>query len=105
MLGIGFMLGTVDEMKMQAVRALAHDDPFSRQSNAGIGGVGEVGHEDAFPECCSLGAFHIVYIQHHFREALVKDAWLNLKRDLRTLQTVFQMTESGLGTGSNPQPV
>ena len=62
-LGIGFVLGAVDQVQMQAVGAFADDNAFFRQSDLGIGGVVRFGHEDALPDGRALRAFHVLHVK------------------------------------------
>ena len=80
--GIGFMLGTVDQMEVQAVGAFADDHAFLCQGDFRVGGLGEVGHEDVFPDGGPLGTFHILNVQNVLRKSFVENARLYFERDL-----------------------
>src|SRR6476660_8792167 len=99
--GIGFVFRTVDQVEMKTVEPLANDDSFFGQGNSRIGGIGEIGHEDALPDGGSLCALDVLDVDHDLGKSFIENARLNFERDLRALQAVFEMAERSLRPGSD----
>ncbi len=104
-LGIGFVRGAVDEVQVQAIGAFADDDALLGKSNFRIAGVGNIRHENVFPQGSALRALHILHIQNVFRKSFVENAGLDFKRNLRAFQAIFQADQRGLGAGRNVESV
>ena len=77
--GIGLVLGSFDQMQVQAVLTLANDDGFLGQRDLGVGDVSQVGHEHALPHGRTLGALHVLYVENFLGESLVEHPRLDFE--------------------------
>src|SRR6201993_2038420 len=96
---IGLMLRTVDQVQMKTVGCLADDDSLFRQSDARVRSVGEIGHEYALPDGGSLGVLDVLDVDHDLRKSFIENAWLDLERNLRAFQAIFEAAQSRLSFG------
>ncbi len=87
------MSGTVDQVQVETILAFADDDAFFGERDAGIGGVSEVGHEDAFPQGRPLRILHVLHVEDDFGESFIEDARLNLERNLGALEPIFEVAK------------
>ncbi len=95
----------VDQVQVQAVLTFADDDAFLGQRYFRIGGVAQVGHEDALPQGRALSALHVLHIENYFGKSFVEDAGLDFERNLRAFESIFQVAEGGLGAGRDVESV
>ncbi len=98
-LGIGLVLGAVDQVQVQAVLTFADHDGFLGQGDFRIGGVAQVGHEDALPHGRALGALYVLYIENFFGKSFVENPGLDFEGDLRAFEAVFEMARARPGRG------
>ena len=99
------MLGSVDQMQVQTVLSFADDDGFPGQRDLWVGGVGEVGHEDALPHGGALRGLHVLYVENVLGESFVENSRLNFEGNLRTFEAVFEVPQGSLGAGSDVESV
>ena len=76
---IGFMGGAVGEVQAERVRSGADQQALTRQGNAGSGGIGEIGEEDALPDGCALCVHYVLHVQDCFGKAFIKHARLHFE--------------------------
>ncbi len=103
--GIGFVLGSVDQVEVEAVLPFADHDGFPRERDLGVGGVAEVGHEDALPYGGALGVLHVLNVEDFLGESFIKNAGLNLEGNLGAFEAVFEVSESGLSAGRDVEAI
>src|SRR5579862_219873 len=85
-------------MKVQAVGALADDNAFLGQRDLRVRRIRDVGHEDALPHRGPLGALYVLHVENVLGESFIEHTRLDFKRNLRSLEAIFQMAECGLRT-------
>ncbi len=95
---VGFVRGAIDQMQVQSVGTFTDDDAFPGQRDARIGGVGKIGHEDAFPYGGSLGILDVLHVDNDLGKPFVENARLDFKGHLGSFESIFQMPERGLGS-------
>src|SRR3981081_2423072 len=83
-------------MKMELVLRLANQNSFPGESDARVGGVGNVRQEYAFPDGRSLRSMHILNVEDDLGKSFVEDAGLHLERHLRTFELVLKARQCGL---------
>ena len=87
---------SVAQMQVQAVAFFGNQNAFAGQRDAGAEGIGDIGKKDAFPDCGSLGAVHVLHVEHEFGKAFVEDTGLDFKGNLRALESIFEPGQRGL---------
>ena len=105
LLGIGLVARAVNQMQVEAVFAFADHDAFFGQGHAWIGGIGDVGQEDALPHGGPLRAVHVLHVEDGLGEAFVENSRTDFEGDLRAFEAIFEMCQRGLRTWGEVESV
>ena len=79
---IGFMLRTIQQMKLQLGLAALHCDPFFSQCDLGRACVGNVGQEDPLPNRGSVGGRRVLHVKNVVLPIFIKNARLYFEGSL-----------------------
>src|SRR5947207_8485021 len=85
-------------MQAQSVACFADENSPFRERYFWRGWIADVGKKNSLPDRRTLSALHVMNVEHHLREAFIKNARLDLKRYLRALQLLLQLRQRLLGT-------
>ncbi len=91
--GIGFVGRTFFQVQVQAILTLGNENAFAGQRDAWIGGIGDVCEKHSIPNGSSLGAVHVLHVEHEFGKTFIEHARLHFVGNLRAFELIFEASE------------